>query len=128
MLLIKIMKPFPPPFRPSLANSNADELLTEEPYGALSPSVQTRLSNSNINKKPAEEYSYALSLSFHFLSENIKFKHQKYSYDGQGTYPSVKAPQRTYLNAAPAKTSTANLYFNSIHPSGVSGPVDAFKY
>ena len=83
MLLMKLMKLFPPPFRPSLANSNADELLTEEPYGALSPSVQTRLSNSNMNKKPAEESSDAPSLSFHFPSENIKFKHQKNSYDGQ---------------------------------------------
>ena len=119
------------PLSPSVQTrlSNADEQPTVEPYGDLSPSVQTRLSNSNINKQPSVESSVALSPSFDYLPGN--FKYQKHPYAVHGTslpYPSPKAPKRTYFNTEPATPGAANLQLNSFRPAGVSRPVDEVPF
>ena len=108
--------------------SNADKQLTGEPYGALSQSVQTRLSNSNINKQPTVDSSDALSPSFHSLPDNFKFKHQKHPYAVPGTTVFMEAPKRAYFTADRAKTSAANLQLNSFWPAGVSRPVDEVPF
>jgi len=104
-------------FQPKPTNNEVD-LPGGTPYGALSDSVQARLSKTQ--KKATKEPLETPSSPFQYLSDADNVQQSNQPYTGQV----IGKPSKYFI----VKPTQAAPQYNSLLPTRLSGPVGAFPF
>jgi len=104
-------------FRPKPTN-NKEDLPGGTPYGALSDSVQLRLTKTQM--KATKEPLGTPSSPFQYISDADNVQQSNQPYTGQ-----VIGKPSKYFRVKPTQAAPR---FNSLLPTRLSGPVDAFPF
>jgi len=104
-------------FQPKPTN-NKEDMPGGTPYGALSDSVQLRLTKTQ--KKATKEPLGTPSSPFQYISDADNVQQSNQPYTGQ-----VIGKPSKYFRVKPTQAAPR---FNSLLPTRLSGPVDAFPF